>query len=327
MRSFFYRAAGVVLVISAAAGVLLAVLGIWGVWKIKPEAEAVLTDTTQMAVDGIDLLDSALGDVAGALETVDEGLQSVNSIKDNLAEMMVSITPILDRTSEFVGEDLVGVMEGLQDSLDTLENGMDAVQNALSFLDLIPGLGLIYNNTSATMTEGVDEMSGQVDTLSDQLSQFEGDLSSASESLSQLQEDIKNLAATVDEADLTMEDQLETVYGYQDDLRVLRRQMLDFRERWLRNIQRIAIGSTVVFSWLLVMMVSLIVLGGDLALHGDQRQREREKAAIRQTLQEELRPQLRAELLAELRAELGLQASTAAGVGYPLPPGPVDDAG
>lgn len=321
MRSFFYRMAGAVLVISAVVGVLFSAFGIWGVWKIKPEAETVLTDTTQMAVDGIDLLDSALGDVAGALETVDEGLQSVNAIKDNLAEMMVSITPILDRTSQFVGEDLVSVMDGLQGSLGTLENGMSAVQNALSFLDLIPGLGLIYNNTSASMTAGVDEMAGQVDSLTEQFSQFEEDLTAASESLTQMQTDVENLAASVDEADLTMQDQLDTVYSYQEELRILRQQMLDFRARWLLNIKRIAIGSTVVFSWLLVMMISLVALGGDLVLHGDKRQREREKDVIRETVEQELRPQLREELLAELRRELGLAAPVEDKTerGYPLP--------
>ena len=74
---------------------------------------------------------------------------------------------------------------------------------------------------------------------------------------------------------------------------------------------------TVVLAWLTVMLICLTVYGGDLGLHGDQRQKEREKAVVRDVMEAELRPQLREELLAELRQELGLMA--AGQKEFPLP--------
>ena len=309
MRSFLYRFAGVVLVLSAVIGILFSAFGIWGVWTLKPHAETVLTDVTQIAVDSIDLGNDALGEVAQTLEILNEGLQSVNNVKDNLAEMLLSITPVLDRTSDFVGEDLVDVMGGLQGSLETLEGGMQAVQTALSFLNRVPLIGNVYSSTSTSMTDGVDEMSGQVTTLSSQLELFQEDLMGTSENLAGIQIDVENFAETVDEMDLSLQRHLDNINGYKTELTTMRQGILDFRARWLLIIKQVAIGVTVVFSWLAVLLICLTIYGGDLGLHGDQRQKEREKTAMRDVMEEELRPQLREELLAELRQELGLAAS------------------
>jgi len=310
MRTFFYRTAGVILVISAVIGLLLGGFGIWGVWRLKPQADTFLIDTTQSAVDAVDLADSALEEVSETLKVINDGLQSINELKDGLADMVVRITPILDRTSTFVGQDVVAVMSGLQGALNTLETGMTAVQNSLSFLYRIPLLGGYVYDTSTTMTDGVVEMEEQVTGLSASFATFEQDLVTASENLSSMQQNIDNFASSVNEADLSLQRHLDNVALYQEDLSDMRDDILDFRARWLRNFKYIAIGTTVVLAWMLLLMVGVTIFGGDLVLYGDRRQVEREKAYIQAAmlplLEDELRPQLREELLLELRRELGL---------------------
>jgi len=313
MRSFMYRFSGIVLVISAIVGVALSGFGIWGAWELKPRAEIALIETTQIVVDSIDLAYDALEEVAATLQILNEGLQSVNNVKDNLAEMLTSITPVLDRTSDFVGEDLVGAMSGLQGSLETLEYGMQSVENALSFINRVPLIGHVYSTTSTSMTDGVGEMSDQVSTLSSQFGQFQEDLAGASDSLDEIQSDVETIAQTVDEADLSLQRHLDNVDGYLSELSEMRQEVLDFRAKWLLINKRVAIGITVVLSWVIMMMIGLTIFSSDLAMHGDQRQQERENAAVQTVmipiLEEELRPQLREEILAELRQELGLVSS------------------
>lgn len=314
MRTFFYRAAGVLIVISAIAGLLLGGFGIWGIWEIKPQAEVFLTDTTQTAVDAIDLADGALDEVTQTLEILNEGLQSINGIKDNLSGMLTGITPVLDSTSSFVGDDLVSVLGGVQSAFDTLNSGMTAVQNALSFLQYVPLLGDFVYDSSTSMTDGVDEMEGQVSGLTTSFETLEEDLLNASTNLEELQTNIEDFAGAVDEADLTLQRHLDNVAAYQEDLADMRQDVLDFRARWLQNIQRIAVWSTVILAWMLLLMLGVSVLGGDLVVHGDQRQIAREKAYLNEALEPllldkvtpQLREQLRAELLEELRGELGL---------------------
>lgn len=314
MRTFFYRASGLILVISAVIGLLLGGFGIWGVWRLKPQADAFLIDTTQAAVDAVELADDALEEVSQTLEVINEGLQSINELKDGLADMVVRITPILDRTSTFVGDDVVGVLGGVQSALTTLETGMTTVQNSLAFLYRLPLLGGVAYDTSTNMTDGVEEMGDQVSGLSSSFEAFEQDLLTASENLSNMQQNIDTFAATVDEADLSLQRYLDNVTLYQEELSDMRDDILDFRVRWLRNFKHIAIGTTVVLAWMLLLMTGITIFGGDLVIHGDRRQVDREKgyvlAAMLPLMEEELRPQLRAELreelLQELRRELGL---------------------
>ncbi|MEE4193588.1 MAG: hypothetical protein V2J07_00165 [Anaerolineae bacterium] len=314
MRTFFYRAAGVLLVISAIAGLLLGGFGIWGIWEIKPQAEVFLTDTTQTAVDAIDLADGALEEVTKTLEVLNEGLQSINGVKDNLAGMLTGITPVLESTSSFVGDDLVAVLSGVQNAFNTLNAGMTAVQNSLSFLRFVPLLGDYVYDSSTSMTDGVDEMEGQVSGLTTSFEALEEDLLTASANMEELQTNIEGFADAVDEADLTLQRHLDNVASYQEELRGIRQDVLDFRVRWLRNIQRIAVWSTVILAWMLLLMLGVTVLGGDLVVHGDQRQIAREKAYLNEALEPllldkvtpQLRDQLRAEILEELRGELGL---------------------
>ncbi len=314
MRTFFYRAAGVLLVVSAIAGLLLGGFGIWGIWEIKPQAEAFLTDTTQTAVDAIDLADGALDEVTNTLEVLNEGLQSINGVKDNLAGMLTGITPVLESTSSFVGDDLVAVLSGVQNAFNTLNAGMTAVQNSLSFLRYVPILGNYVYDSSTSMTDGVDEMEGQVSGLTTSFEALEEDLLTASANMEELQTNIEGFADAVDEADLTLQRHLDNVASYQEELRGMRQDVLDFRARWLRNIQRIAVWSTVILAWMLLLMLGVTVLGGDLVIHGDQRQIAREKAYLNEALEPllldkvtpQLRDQLRAEILEELRGELGL---------------------
>lgn len=311
MRTFFYRTAGVILVISAVIGLLLGGFGIWGVWRLKPQADAFLIDTTQSAVDAVDLADSALEEVSETLRVINDGLQSINEIKDGLSDMVVRITPILDRTSTFVGQDVVAVLGGVQGALTTLETGMTAVQNSLAFFyRVLPFLGGSAYDTTASMTDGVVELEGQLGGLSTSFETFEQDLLTASANLSSMQENIDSFAGTVNEADLSLQRHLDSVALYQEDLSDMRSDILDFRTRWLRNFKNIAIGTTVVLAWMLLMMVGVTIFGGDLVRFGDQRQVEREKsyiqAAMLPMLEDELRPQLREELLFELRQELGL---------------------
>lgn len=313
MRTFFYRAAGVLLVISAVAGLVMGGFGIWGIWEIKPQAELFLTDTTQTAVDAIDLADNALNEVTQTLEVLNEGLQSINGVKDNLAGMLTGITPVLDSTSSFVGEDLITVLGGVQGAFETLNSGMTAVQNGISFL-LRPFVGSSPNDSSNSMTDGIEEMEEQVSGLTTSFENLEEDLLTASANMQDLQDNIEGFADAVDEADLTLQRHLDNVAAYQEDLREIRQDVLDFRARWLRNIQRIAVWSTVILAWMLLMMLGVTVLGGDLAIHGDQRQIAREKAYLNEALEPllldkvtpQLRDQLRQEILEELRGELGL---------------------
>lgn len=314
MRTFFYRAAGVLLLISAVAGLALGGFGIWSVWKIKPEAEVFLVDTTQTAVDAIDLADGALGEVSQTLQILNEGLQSINGVKDNLAGMLTGITPVLESTSSFVGEDLVSVLGGVQSAFTTLNTGMTAVQNALSFLRFVPLLGDFVYDSSTSMTDGVDEMEGQVSGLTTSFENLEEDLLNASANMEELQTNIEGFADAVDQADLSLQRHLDNVAAYQEELSDMRTDVLAFRERWLQNIQRIAVWSTVILAWMLLLMIGVTVLGGDLTIHGDQRQIARERAYLNEALEPllldkvtpQLREQLRAEILEELRGELGL---------------------
>ena len=175
-------------------------------------------------------------------------------------------------------------------------------------------LGGFVFDTSTSMTDGVVEMEDQVSGLSSSFALFEQDLLTASENLSSMQQNIDTFATTVDEADLSLQRHLDNVALYQEELSDMRSDILDFRTRWLRNFQYIAIGTTVVLAWMLLLMTGVTIFGGDLTVHGDRRQVEREKAyvlaAMIPLMEEELRPQLRAELreelLHDLRRELGL---------------------
>ncbi|MBN2048350.1 MAG: hypothetical protein JW750_10945 [Anaerolineaceae bacterium] len=308
MRPFLYRLAGFLLFLCALVGLAISVFAIWGAWKIKPSAENFLVEATQLVVDSIDLSDGMLAEVENTLTVIDQSLASINDVKDNLVSAVESALPVIEMTSDFVGEDLVTVMDNLQSSLDMLGGGMEKVESALSFLNNLPLIGEVYQGYGNTMSGGVSSMSEQVDAMSLQFEGFQVDLENASQNLQEIHGDVAQFTGQMEEMELTLKHQIELVDGYQLQLASMRQKVLDFRARGLKVILWTVIGLTVVCAWMGVLEIVLILLGIENLIHGDKKRREREQAQLRATLETMLEEGLKEELLRELRLETGVIA-------------------
>jgi methyl-accepting chemotaxis protein len=157
-----------ILIVITVLGILVCSLGIAGSWMINDsltqEVLGLLTraqTALSRAEDTLTLADAQLKDASSAVATVQEAAAK-------LGDRVEKNSPILDRISQILKDELGPTVNKIRDAILTLEERIQAVNNTIETLNALPGIQL---STLDLQLEGPRDRAGLVVDAVQQLQQ------------------------------------------------------------------------------------------------------------------------------------------------------------
>jgi methyl-accepting chemotaxis protein len=140
--STFKRILSWILIIVSVLGILVCSLGIAGSWMINDSlTQTVLglisrAETTLSRVeDSLTLADATLKDASATVATIQEAAAQ-------LGDRVEKNSPVLDRISQILKDELGPAVTKIRDAFLTIEERVQAVNNAIAALNALPGVQL-----------------------------------------------------------------------------------------------------------------------------------------------------------------------------------------
>ena len=255
---------GIVLIVAGVAGMIFAGVGLIAVARAERQIEATL-------MEQVDLVDRALVATADGLLVADSTLaqagvaiSGLESMANGMGVAIGGTAPTLDAVADVLGGQLPATIKVTQDTLETIVDTTQIVDDFLAVVTSIPLLGLDRYNPEVPLSSGVMEVAQSLDGIPLSLMQAQEGLISASESLELMQTDVDAMAVDVGQIAASLESSTEVIEEYQvvvaemQDLVSTVRQGLPDWLRWAR------LGLSLILVWLGIAQLGLITQGWEL---------------------------------------------------------------
>jgi predicted PurR-regulated permease PerM len=189
------RVTGLLLVIIAVFGILLAVFALIQTWRLR-------ASFTERVTQALDLTQSTLGNTRQGLEIVHDSLENTATGLDTLQQTTVAIgqtisdtVNLLEDTSTVIGQDVPQTIYSVQDSLAAAQQAAKVVDNVLRVLARIPfASGLAYN-PDPPLDQTIADISTNLDDFPASLIKVGDQLKTSSENVSGMQANLDDLSA------------------------------------------------------------------------------------------------------------------------------------
>lgn len=250
MSTFKHILAWILIIISV-LGILVCSLGIAGSWMINDRlTEAVLgllsrAETTLYRVeDSLTLADAQLKDASAAIVTVHEAAAKLgNRIEKN--------SPVLDRISQILKEELGPAVNRIQEAFVKIEERVQTVNNAIDTLNALPGIQL---SPLDFQLEGSRERAGLVADAVQQLQQNVADFRAGIvESLAPFIEKVDRIADFLARLEAEVNAFLKQVNNLQAAL-------AGAKVNIPSTIDRITLMISLLFAWIIIAQLGLLLV-------------------------------------------------------------------
>jgi hypothetical protein len=264
MKRILTGIVAVALILAGLAGLVFAIAGVAAAGTVEQEVE-----TRLMAQ--VDLADRALAATAEGLVAADDALTQAAAAAGGL-EMLArgmgaaidGTAPTLDAVAGMVGEQLPATIKVTQDTLATIVETTQVVDNLMAVVTSIPLLGLDRYEPEVPLSRGVMEVASSLDGIPQSLTLAQEGLLSASDGLVSVQSDVDGIASEVGQISGTLQDSRAIIEEYQvvvGDLRTMVTTMREGLPGWLAAARW---SLTLMLVWLGIAQLGLITWGWEL---------------------------------------------------------------
>lgn len=267
MNRILTRTLGIALIAAGAAGLAFAILGLAALGPVEQRVRSAV-------MEQVDLADRALSATAEALALADTSLAQVAKAAGSLESAMTGVVqsvgdaaPALDSVAEFLGVQLPTTIESTQETLGSVAQSAQIVDNILALITDLPLPGMARYNPDVPLHRSFQELSKSLDGIPASLGKAQQGLVSTIDNLDELAGDFDVMADGVGELARSLEGAQSVLTEYQDvvtELQSLVGSVRDGLPGWLRWIR---LGISLALIWLGITQVGLIAQGWELAGH------------------------------------------------------------
>lgn len=249
--STFNRILAWVLIVISVLGILVCSLGIAGSWMVNDSlTQTVLglisrAETTLSRVeDSLTLADATLKDSSATVATVQEAASQ-------LGDRIEKNSPVLDRISQILKDELGPAVNKLRDAFLKVEERVQAVNNAIEALNALPGVQLA---TLDLQLEGPQERVGLIVDAVQQLQQNIADFKAGIvQSMAPFMERLDRIAGFL----ARLEEEVNTYITLVNNLQAA---LATATVNIPSLIDRITLTISIVFLWIIIAQIALFLV-------------------------------------------------------------------
>lgn len=186
------RKIGFILSGLAILGMLFSLLGIAGIWIVRPGFTRSIKSVVSLSHDTLITTQSAIAVLSGSVEEAKTDLGLVQSSLENLSDSMDSLSTSLDTSANLIGDDLNLTLLEVQTALSSAAASAEFIDDTLAFIAAIPLLGADYQPDTplhislARVAENLEDVPTALGDLETSLDKASTDLGDFSTNLSTL---------------------------------------------------------------------------------------------------------------------------------------------
>jgi methyl-accepting chemotaxis protein len=288
LKQILVRVAGIALVVAGVAGLAFSILGLVVLDRVHERVEPALMEQVELA-------DRTLTATAEGLTLVETSLADAVEMADSLEATMVSVSqaagdtvPTLDSVGKMVGEQIPETLKATQDTLASVAQSAQLIDDVLAVVTAIPFLGLQSYNPETPLHEGLGDVASSLDEIPTSLITAQEGLDVVSGSLEELQGSFTAIATGIARLTISLGNAQSVVVEYQgvvDDLQQLVASVRQGLPQWL---QWLRLGLSLVLVWLGIAQIGLFTQGWELIARGRSKAKEPAPAeAVSEGIQED----------------------------------------
>ncbi len=278
MTGIFRRVLGLGLMVVSAVGILLALAGLAAVTQTGMRvAEAVqeALDRTAEALNStstsLKLVEGVLGDAADALDSLEETSVSAQST-------LTETRSLLAEMSVIVGDDLPGILDDTQNSLESVRASAEVIDLTMTGLNAISALTRVTYDPDVPLTESIDNITTSLEPLPGSMANIAVSLNSTAESLKTVDPSLDALATSLGSMKGRFLEAQDTIKGYRGLVQDISSSVSDLREHVPGWIRTATVAISILLVWFGLIQVGLFAQGWEMLRYDHVRLEDRVKA-------------------------------------------------
>jgi methyl-accepting chemotaxis protein len=256
----FSRLTGMIYVIGAVFGLLLALSSLTALWVTRDKVTGNITDVVALIGRTIDATDATITVVGDSLEKAAADLDLLNQMVRSVAETMDDSVGMIQSTADLVGTSLPGFIENTQTSLSSVETSARVVDDFLGVISAVPFIGGRYR-PDVPLEQSIGQVKSSLDPLPEALTKIRGDLDQSASNVSTVKSEINALGKQIGAIKSSVSDAQKVTKEYRVILTDVKTRYGTFETRLPTILNGLYMGLTVLLGWLLVNQFGLLIHG------------------------------------------------------------------
>lgn len=252
---------GLVLLGTAALGVILSTAGLVGVWRLRPMLNNTVSEGLALAAsiinttqDGLNLVDRLVAGISDEVTGLEDTTRAV-------ALTISGVDPILTSLADLTNKNFPAAVSSAQASLQSAQNSARLIDDILAALTSIPLSPVAAYKPEVPLNQALGQVSSSLDTVTPSLTSIYQGLVDGQKNLSTVKDELFTIADNTRGIGDSLNGAGALVDQYQ--------QALDLLEEKVRSTQKTANGWINAFTWVLtIVLLWLMIAQVGLAAQG-----------------------------------------------------------
>ena len=247
----FKRILAWILIVISVLGILVCSLGIVGGWMVNDSLTQSILGLISKADTALSRLEDTLTLADATLKNASSAVATIQEAAAKLGDKVEKNSPILDRISQILKDELGPAVSKIQDAFLKLEERVQTVNNAIETINVLPGIQL---STLDFQLDGPKEKVGLVFDAVQQLQQGVADFRSGIvQSMAPFMDTLNRVAGFLTQLE-------ESVNTFQTKVNNLQAVLATVAVNIPSLIDRIILALSILFLWLIVTQIALFLV-------------------------------------------------------------------